>query len=206
MSTKYNSPEYLRGWVAKRLYPDIHSAIFLAATTALKGKRVLDICCSYGLLGQHLKDTGQFEFVCGMDAEEPTVNAAMIKGIEIPLMVMKLTWGTSVAFTQYLAQNRIDTIVARRAFPELFSEDPDFGREMSREFHNVGVKEILIEGRVVSPRTTNALGRLENEVALFSDQYEQQPTPYDLPNIAYLRARTEWLSKATTGGQELSGM
>ncbi len=57
---------------------------------------------------------------------------------------------------------------------------------MARNLRDIGVKEILIEGRVYSPRSSNSLSKLENEIELFSDDYYSQLV---YPNIALLTAK-----------------
>jgi hypothetical protein len=59
-------------------------------------------------------------------------------------------------------------IIARRIMPELFGADLDLGKRFAADMAAAGIREILIEGRVVSARSTNALASIDAEVEMLT--------------------------------------
>jgi hypothetical protein len=193
MSTKFDDPMYLQAWKTGGKYPDIHNNITFAASAHMQGGHVLDLCCSYGLLGARLKDKfpEKFPHVIGVERDPKVVAASKEAGLPLDaLYEFSLVPETVSTFRKMLIAHSISAIVARRAFPELFSEEMGrghaFGKEIGALLHETGVKEILIEGRVASARTSNSLGRLDLEMALMADHYTAEVV---MPNIALLKAR-----------------
>ena len=168
----FNSRELLDKWVAEGGYPEIHDSIYHAASQHLAGESVLDLCCCFGLLGERLAREYRCPIVWGVDADVQSIAAAKDAGVTIPLYTMKIVPETMEVLVSLIEQFTTSAIVARRAIPELFGENLGFGREFSQRVKQVGVRKILVEGRIYSKRSTNALASLDEEVALFYQDYE----------------------------------
>jgi hypothetical protein len=190
VSTKFNSPDYLYQWKDRGLYPAIHDNMTYAAQEFLEGPSVLDLCCSFGLLGERIKSVcPKIKSVIGIDCETPTLEAARTAGISIPLYDLMVLPDTVHQLMELIVIHKITTIVARRALPELFSSNLDFGRTTVERWHKLGVKELLIEGRIQSRRTSNALGGVEMEIDLLKHHYQPVADGRFIPhNVAYLKA------------------
>jgi hypothetical protein len=199
MSTKFDDPQYLADWVKAKKYPQIHDKMTYAAQF-MQGGNLLDLCCSYGLLGARLGEMypEKFPVVVGVDGDEKVVQASHVAGMcDGPqarldeLLYLRIEPTTILQLIALIGHFQITSVVARRAFPELFSEEMgsghEFGRQTAQRLHEACIKEILIEGRIYSARSTNTLAKLENEVELFSDFYEAEYLP--VPNVALLKAR-----------------
>lgn len=77
-------------------------------------------------------------------------------------------------------------MIARRCLPEVFGNDLDFGRAFAARIRAAGVTELVIEGRIKSHRSVNALAGIDDEIALMSGEYELCRR---YRNVAYMRAR-----------------
>lgn len=169
---RFNSIEHLQAWQKTRQFPAIHFAIAGVVSAYCKGDRFLDLCCSFGLLGQRIKhESGAF--VMGIDADADAIAKGKAAGIDIPLINMKVLPSTQNDLVQILDVNRINSIVARRALPELFGNDPAFGQDFVNAVADAGVKEFVIEGRAATRNATNALSSIDKEVALLSGRYKE---------------------------------
>ena len=60
---RFNSPEHLETWKLRGRYPAIHDCIADTAATFMKGSRLLDLGCSYGLLGARIAKNAQLRCV-----------------------------------------------------------------------------------------------------------------------------------------------
>lgn len=181
---RFNSVEYLQAWASGKRFPAIHDDIASAAEQFMIGNRVLDLCCSYGLLGERLKKTVA-GYAVGIDADGEAIAKAKAAGISIDLYQLKVTPESFTDLVQILQSCRVNAVVARRCLPELFGENLDFGRQFFAELRRVGVKEVLIEGRVKTKNATNALSSIEDEISLASESFALARR---YKNVAYLRA------------------
>jgi hypothetical protein len=188
----FDSIELLNMWKDRGTFPKIHDNMAYAAVLTLQGPNVLDLCCSYGLLGRRiLGQVPQVRKMYGIDADFGVIQSSKEAGLthDMEIWHAKIVPGTEDLLYNFVTERQITSIVARRALPELFSEDPAWGKQVIERLWELGVKEWLIEGRVQSKRSTNALAGLIDEVELLSDCYTIEPRP-DLPrNIAYLVAK-----------------
>lgn len=183
----FDSEWILTDFVQKGKWPEIHGKIGWCATEYLKGPRVLDLCCAFGLLGDRIARTVRgVEKVWGVDGSLQSIAAGKAANVQVELQHMMINEETVDKLYSLVRDNQITSIVARRAFPELFGHDPVFGKEVAFKLRYFGVKEILVEGRVVSPRSNNALKSLDDEVAMLSDSYEVVAGAF---NCSYLRAK-----------------
>lgn len=109
----------------------------------------------------------------GVDADEKVVYAAQDAGVPIRLHCLRITRESLPALTEILSVARARAIVARRILPELWGDDLEGGRQFADSIAEAGVKEVFLEGRVVSERATNPLRSIDDEVELLSSRYRE---------------------------------
>ena len=172
-STRFNSPEYLSAWRTKGIWPSIHDAMADFAAANMRAKFLLDLGCSYGLLGARIGVENGGLACAGVEADEKVIQAAQEAGVPLRFYTLKLTRATLPAFAKILVETRARAIVARRILPELWGEDREGGAEFVDLIADLGVREILVEGRIVSERATNPLRSIDDEVALLSSRYRE---------------------------------
>lgn len=173
MASTFNDPQILEDWRVNHRWPAIHGKIAAAAQMFIRGPRVLDLCCSFGLLGQRLlKTCPNVEKVIGVDCDDRAMGLGRAAGIAVDMHSMKITPDTVHLLYDLIKREGITTIVARRAFPELFGENHQFGRDFAISCNHFGVRELLLEGRVESRRSSNSLCGIDLEVELVRGSYE----------------------------------
>jgi len=180
---RFNSEQHLVTWKTGKRFPAIHDDIFHAILAYSKGKSFLDLCCSTGLLAQRIKQHLVYD-VIGVDADETAVSLASLSGIDVPLICLNILPETLKELAQIIKKFKIDTLVARRCFPELFGNDIEFGQVFIELLSQLGVQEIFIEGRITTKTAINALASLEDECQLVSKHYKVIKIH---KNVAYLR-------------------
>lgn len=181
---RFDSAEHLQAWQERQVYPEIHRKIRESVVNLAVGSRLLDLCCSYGLIGQFLQDAG-FTAV-GVDRDVAVIERARAADIRIPLYRLEITRETVHQLYEIIENHRITGIVARRALPELFADDLEFGREFFAEMRDLGVRELFLEGRVATRNAVSALASLDAEIKLVAGSYAWRAR---FGSVAYLRAR-----------------
>jgi hypothetical protein len=76
-------------------------------------------------------------------------------------------------------------MLARRCLPELFGDDLPLGRDFAAAIHGAGIKEIFLEGRVVTQGAVNVLKSVADEVDLLSGHYHEVKR---IGAVSYLKA------------------
>lgn len=180
---RFNAPEYLEDWKNGK-YPSIHKIMFNAVKLYGQGNRVLDLCCSTGLLGTQIKERLN-KTVMGVESSPTSVDLAKQYRIPIPIQQMKISRDTLEPFITFCNLYNIDTIIARRCIPELFGEDYHFGLDFVAAVRAMGVKEIFLEGRVKTATATNIFNSIDHEIDLFT-AYDMYKVTKRLGNIGYL--------------------
>jgi hypothetical protein len=182
---RFNSPEHLETWKTRGRYPAIHDGIADAAASLMRGKQLLDLGCSYGLLGARIaKGAGQ-GMALGIEADGKVIDAAKTAGVRVFFNQIRITDETLSLVSVLVRDHDIDVVIARRILPELFGDDLDLGRHFASEMAAAGVKEIFVEGRVVSGRSTNALASIDAEVGMLSGSYREVRR---IKAVSYLQA------------------
>jgi hypothetical protein len=181
---RFDSQEHIDKWYRQGHYPAIHAPVVSMAVAELRGVRGVDVCCSHGLLGtQLLKNNGLN--MLGVDGDRKAITLAREHGIPMPIHEMKITRATMKEFFVECVMHGAQFLIMRRCAPELFGDDLEFGREFFSTAQSVGIQEIVLEGRVRTPRATNKLSCLEAEIELTCPLYQVHKTT---GNVAYLRA------------------
>jgi hypothetical protein len=180
---RFDSTEHVRAWVARRQYPAIHNDIFTAVQTFSTGTSGLDLCCSTGLLGSRVAK--QLRVPCiGVDVDKDAVEFARLAGVPMAITIMPVTPDTLEQLVGIVKDAKVDMILARRCFPELFGSNRPFGEAFAKAMHGAGVKEIFIEGRVPVAKPINSLDTLKKEVELMSPYFKATRAHR---NVAYLK-------------------
>lgn len=163
---RFNDDTYLQEWQAEKKYPAIHDTIYKAYLEHCGGgtHRVLDLCCSTGLLGQHILDNGGSAI--GVDCDPKAREVAKRYGISLPIYPLKIVQATLPLLSKVLKENPCQVVLARRCFPEISNGDWAWGQQFVRFLHEHGVDKIVIQGRLDKKTNTDMLGEVGKEVAL----------------------------------------
>jgi hypothetical protein len=170
---RFNSPEHLETWRTRGRYPAIHDGIADAAASFMRGKRLLDLGCSFGLLGARIAKEIGHDTAIGVEADRSVISAAKAAGVPMVFHNIKVAADTLTQLEAVVRCHGINVIVARRIMPELFGSDLDLGVRFAALMGAAGVKEMLIEGRVLSGRSTNALASIDAEVVMLAGSYRE---------------------------------
>lgn len=169
---RFDAPEHLKAWKETGAYPKIHDRIAQVACTEMLGRVLVDLGCSYGLLGHRIAKSVNGKAV-GVDADEKVLLEAIAAGIDSQLICLRVKRATISKLCEVIAGQDVDALIARRVLPELWGEDLDGGKEFAGAIADAGVKELFIEGRVKSPGATNALSSIDAEVALMTGPFKE---------------------------------
>lgn len=169
---RYDSIERLRAWQLRGAFPQIHADIAGIIQAYVRGDRMLDLCCSYGLLGQRLMATGATK-VCGIESESDTVAAARSAGIAVDILELNIARETLPAVVALITTNALTVVVARRCIPELFPHDPQWAIDFAAAINAAGIMEIVLEGRAPVARPAHRIPTVEAEVACFAGSYRE---------------------------------
>jgi SAM-dependent methyltransferase len=180
---RFDSTEHLEVWRRTGRFPAIHDSIFSAIENFMRGSRVLDLCCSTGLLAQRLAKLLKVTAV-GVDADARALERAWEAGVDVPLVEMKINDETMSELASVIRAHRIDVLVARRAMPELFGDNLPLGHQFSAMLYDLNVREIFLEGRVATRNAVNPLASIDKEVELFGGHYVLARS---IRSVAYLK-------------------
>lgn len=172
-SVRFNSPEYLEQWKATGAWPVIHNAMADFAASHMRGESLLDLGCSYGLLGARIAEEAGGMRCAGIDADEKVIEAAQSAGVVMRFFQMKITREKLPDLAEIIHEVEATVIIARRVLPELWGEDQLGGAHFAITLAEAGVREIFLEGRVASERATNPLRSIGDEVRLLSERYRE---------------------------------
>ena len=184
---RFNAAEYVEQWKENGKYPAIHNAIFSAINVHGHGGKMLDLCCSTGLLGKRIAKLGNYS-VIGVESDKRAIELAQKLGNDLPIYEFKINRPNLEAFMDILKNENVTAIAARRCIPELFGEDVPLGMTFVEGIYEHGVQEVFLEGRVKTKNATNVFNSIEKEIELFV-------LCYDLVtqngNVAYLRRKAD---------------
>ena len=154
------------------------------AIAHVKGRKGIDLCCSHGLLGQQLVERGNFQMV-GVDGDKKAVKLAHEHKMLMDVFHLAVKKETMAVFIDLIKSQNCTFLIARRCLPELFGNDMEFGIEFFHQMREIGITEVMLEGRVATKNAVNPLFSLNAEIDLISQDY----TPWQQANnVAYLRS------------------
>ncbi|MBI1213832.1 MAG: hypothetical protein GC190_20415 [Alphaproteobacteria bacterium] len=182
---RFDAPELVQRWQQLGEYSRIHDDITHMAMSHLNAKRVMDLCCSTGLLGRRLLDCLKLERVTWVDSSKPAIDAGLAANVIDCkyAYVMRVDRQSLAAFMGIIGRESLTAIVARRCMPELFGYDLQLGRDFAAAIAGAGVTQIFLEGRVPSPNAVNPLSSIDDEVEIFTAHYKDA---YRYRNVAVL--------------------
>lgn len=161
--------EYVDNYYAKHEFPKIHDDIY-SLHEKIKCNNILDLGCCTGLLACRLSE--KYGNVVGVEPNLNYLNNAIVND-KITYYNLEINHNTLPQFEQILQKHKIDTIYARRVFPEITDTG---GTSLVREVGNVlyknGVENIVMEGRIERKNSQNKLSNLNKEVEALSDNYK----------------------------------
>lgn len=166
MTRRFDSPEYLTEWAEAGRFPQIHDAIWNAlASTVAPGARVLDLGACTGLLTARLQAGGYV--ATAAEGNHGSYAAGLEAGTwgEAPVWFNYVTPATLEGFASMLEERRIEVILARRVFPEVYDGMEGNFLAFAEVLAASGVHTIVLEGRKASARTVHPLGNAAREVA-----------------------------------------
>ncbi len=184
---RFDSPELLAAWQESGRWPAIHDAMAAMALEYLTGQVLLDLGCAYGLLGARIVAETGLRSAIGVDANKATIAAARAASVPVTLYQLRVVDQTSLDDLEgIIRRHRVDVIIARRIFPEMFGHNPDLGRAFVDMIHGAGVRELLVQGRVDTADAVNPLRSIEREVYMLNQRFDCAALR---PPVAYLTAR-----------------
>lgn len=180
---RFNAPEHLLHWKETGKFPSIHNDIFQLASHCMNGMAALDLCCSTGLLAEHI--SAYFGIpVVGVDSDEAALAKARAVGLSVDLQHMRIDSFNLEPLEKLVEQHQIETVLARRCLPELFGHTPEAGQAFAQMLHRQQVLEVFVEGRVATKLAVNPLASLAKEVEMFAPYYRVSKTHR---NVAFLK-------------------
>jgi len=168
-SRRFDDQRHLDEWKASGVFPQIHDDIFWLVCARARGRHVLDLACSTGLLAQRLRGNEQFETVHGIDTDMDALLRGTAAGIK-DLTPFRVAREKYRELCDLLEEWRIDVVVARRCLPEILG-DGSWGREFAATLATAGVRDLFIEGRVLSKRSTAPLRHVDLEVRALGNEH-----------------------------------
>lgn len=183
---RFDAQEYVLNWVANKQFPQIHTNIVNTAVSNLRGVRGVDVCCSHGLLATKMSTQHGYHMI-GIDADKRAIALARENKIPVIIHEMKIQPSSENAFFELCKQHDAQFLIMRRCLPELFGDNLAFGQLFFQKAAEAGINELVLEGRVKTPKATNKLATIEAEIELVKDHYKLVQLN---GNVAYLRNRT----------------
>jgi len=179
---RFNSVEYLEAYQRGR-FPRIHKPMFEAVLEQARGNRILDVCCSTGLLGEHLSTVG-FD-VIGIERDLEAIAAAKDHGVGLDITPLSIDRSTAAEVYKLIEAAGVTIIVARRCFSELFREERDFGVDFCRGIQAAGVNELFLQGRAPTKRATHPIPNLDAEIEVCGGAFVERRR-WPVGPVAYL--------------------
>jgi predicted RNA methylase len=167
----YDGQDLLDAFKLTGVFPKIHQAIFKTVAERVVYGGVVDLCCSTGLLGEQIRSKLSAHVV-GIEADTEAILRGVAAGVKIPIMSAKIDPPKLDVIAEWLRAQGIKTVIARRCFPELFGGRKDFGHAFVAKIAEIGIGEIVLQGRVVTRNATNELSSLAKEIQLCESHYE----------------------------------
>lgn len=186
---RFNDPGHLEAWKNEGRFPKIHDDIFALFSTTFEAESVLDLCCSIGLIGQHIHEAYGIP-VCRVDGDEKALALSESYGVALPTLHTKVEPATLPAIVTFIRAAQVTGITARRCIAELFGHEAsdvveyEWGDAFSAAVQEAGVTEMWIEGHARTSVATHSIPTTEGEIAVLGDRWVVDER---LREAAYLR-------------------
>lgn len=156
MGTAFENEQYLIDWKEKGIYPKIHEDMFTLFSTTFECDSVLDMCCCTGLLGTHVNEFYGIPVV-GLEGNPTWIERGRKHGVSIPILEIWISKETLPEILEFIKENKVNGMLARRCMAELFAYDkpngkilmePDmeWAKFLTESFVEAGIKEVWMEG------------------------------------------------------------
>jgi hypothetical protein len=159
---RYDAQEYLDAFREHVQFPAIHDDIAAVFGEESDAVAVCDLCCNTGLLGERLRRTFNVH-VIGIEGDADAVARGTLAGVEFERLVVTIHASTLPDVVAWLAARPVNTIVARRCLSELLI-DPFLRHALPRAFADLGIGELVIQGRAPTPRATHPFPSVAEEI------------------------------------------
>lgn len=175
---RFDDDKLLKVFSESGQYPKIHDNICVLVKRTSSGlKRVADIGACHGLLSHRLLTECDKEFVLAVEGNKKyLVNAT--KHSDLCYYNKYVLPSNLDELRRILHEHRINLVVARRVLPEICDAGEICGAggvklvsEFAHMLHDVGVEQVILEGRVNVPNPKNRLPTVEHEAIAISDYY-----------------------------------
>lgn len=172
-STRFSSEDYLRDFRASGAFPEIHDPLFQLVLSEALGTSGVDLACCYGLLGERISKEADISMF-GVEFSQDFITAGLDAGIDIPMYQMEVKAETLMQLLALVKKHSATVLVARRAFPEIFPEpESQFCRDFVEGIHGAGIKEVFLQGRLESARSTHPLSGIDKEGSILLSHYRK---------------------------------
>ncbi|MFI5778681.1 hypothetical protein [Nocardia sp. NPDC051570] len=184
--SRFDSAEHLYDWQRSGRFPRIHDDIYnlIRSEVSPADGPVLDLGSSTGLLARRLH-RAQF-VVHAVEADATAIDAGRTAGTYGPNMPVRhwmLTPGQMPEFGEFLRENGVTVVVARRVLPELDNAGvtPEL---LGATLAKAGVRHTFLEGRAPRQGSRHRLSSVNDEIAGFDERW--QATTFDGKHRVYL--------------------
>jgi hypothetical protein len=182
-------------YLTERKFPAIHDDMAAAMDLVPKDERIgaLDLGACHGLLSVRAKTLG-WDRVVGVDIDQRSVDifnqylASLAPGVTMEQATINVLTPGFERWLQGMRNKGLDTILARRIFPELFvttfkaRSKPDIymaaGRAFGQIARDVGFHRIILEGRIWKQywnmKRGNPLFRAEREMVVLGPGWKKE--------------------------------
>jgi hypothetical protein len=169
---RFNDPEYIRAYRQEGKYPKIHDDIFEACEEWLTGGNVLEVGTCIGLLANRIIDHKLAPKVIAYEPNEKHL-ARAIKKPEIRYINKPISLETMKHVFAVMKANKIQTIFARRVFPEMAEGEGSSRvvKTLAAAAFEAGVQRVILEGRTVTKKPTAELWNADLEAKCFSPYF-----------------------------------
>ncbi len=169
---RFNDLQRVAHFKSTGRFPSIHDDIIHAVKEYTgDSKRCLDVGCCFGLLSARLVLECGKERIVGLEGNRTYLQNA----IQLPQISYQSAYITKAnlwAVSKLIASNRLNLVIARRVFPEIYDGIGHDGiKELARLFGISGIEKIVLEGRVNSGRSSHPLRSKEQEALSLSPYY-----------------------------------
>ncbi|KWW97369.1 hypothetical protein LI90_4341 (plasmid) [Carbonactinospora thermoautotrophica] len=166
--TRFDAPEYVHAWKTRGAYPRIHDNITTVVREELDPTDpgvLLDLGSSTGLLARRLTDAGYL--VCAVQEPGRALDHGRKAGVYdgVPVLELRITPVTLPRLLDWVREQHVYAVVARRVFPELYDAlGPNSFRDLAVGLRDAGARWIILEGRAPTTRATHPLNCAAREV------------------------------------------
>jgi hypothetical protein len=168
---RFDSVEHVTSWKETGVFPLIHTAFASFVAARAQGRRVLDLCCNQGLLGEQLMARVRGLRAFGIDDDATAVRRGLDAGVHTTFKILHIDPSTYDELALFMRRNVVDVVVARRCLPELLDPVMWSAGDFAQALRDGGAAEVFLQGRVPTPTPANRLHSIDQEVAALASSF-----------------------------------